>query len=158
MTAGSLGGFASLDPPLQVLPDGLLISRLALPDDEDLPTEVLQCLLVAPVPSDVLGELLHPERDARPGRVGIAAFLVPMPEAAMDEYGEPVPWEDEIRATGEVLPIQTKTEPQTMRNTTNDEFRLGIPPFDPGHHLASPSAVHDVRHHAPSIAGRLAGR
>ena len=66
----------------------------------------------------------------------------------MDEYGEPVPWEDEIRATGEIFPMQTETEPQPMRNTTNGELRLGVPPFDPGHHLASLVAAHDVRHGA----------
>ena len=137
---------APLDVLFQILPDGVLIPRFALPDDENPPVEGPQCLFVAPIPSDILSELPRPETDSGLGCIGVPAAFVAMPEATVDEDHQPPPREHEIGATGQVLPVQPETEAELVRNSANDEFGLGVPTLDPGHHLASPPAVDDVGH------------
>lgn len=152
-------GCASIDGIFQKPADGLIVPRIALPDHEDLPAEILERFFVAPVAGDVLGEFIHPERDAGFGRIGVAASFVPVPEAPVDEDSESVAREDQIRAAGKVLPMQTKAQTQLVRDPANHDLGSGVPPFDPGHHFASPLAVYDVHQGAAlnrrSIRGQI---
>ena len=128
----------------QVPPDVLRVPRLAFPDDQGPPAEVSQCFFVTPVAGDVPGEFLRPERDAGFGRVGVAASRVPVPEAAMDEDGEPVAREDQIGAARKILPVQPEAQAHPVRDAANGALRCGIPPFDACHHFASPLAAHNI--------------
>ena len=146
---------APLDVLFQILPDGVLISRFALPDDENPPVEGPQCLFVAPIPGDILSELPRPESDTGLGCIGVPTAVVSVPEATVDEYRQPASREDKIGATGEIFPVQPETETELVRDAANDEFRLGVPTLDPGHHLASPPAVDDVRHGERNLRQRI---
>ena len=108
-----------------------------------------------PIPGDILSELPRPESDTGLGCIGILTAVVSVPEATVDEYRQPASREDKIGATGEIFPVQPETETELVRNAANDEFRLGVPTFDPGHHLASPPVVDDVRHGERNLRQRI---
>ena len=110
---------APLDVLFQILPDGVLIPRFALPDDENPPVEGPQCLLVAPIPGDILSELPRPESDTGLGCIGVPTAVVSVPEAPVDEYRQPASREDKIGATGEIFPVQPETETELVRNAAN---------------------------------------
>src|SRR5436309_12131737 len=74
--------------------------ELVLPDDEDTPAHGFQLFLVKPVPFHVSLELPPPERGVCLWQREVV-FGAAVPEAAVNEDGQPVPGVDEIWATGE---------------------------------------------------------
>lgn len=112
MTAafGDRDGAASVGVLFQMPPDGLLVSRLTFPDDENPPPENPQRLFVAAVPGDVVRELLGPERNMRFGRVCVATSAVPMPETPVYENNQPVSGKNHIRTTRNIFPVQAEAE------------------------------------------------
>ena len=145
-----------MDTLSQTLPDVLLIPHFAFPEDKNPPAKVPQRLFVAPVSGDVTRELVHPERDAGFGCIGVPASGVSMPEASVNEHSKSMFRENQVGAAGEVLPVQTEAEAQIVGDATNSKFRRGIPSLDSRHVLASPSTVYDVRHAIqPSVVIRV---
>ena len=71
-----------------------LVFEFALPKDENAPSEFLQCANVAPIAFNVRLELSDPELDARLRKRGSRTTRMTMPEAAVNENGEPMPREN----------------------------------------------------------------
>lgn len=76
---------------------------MAFPDDEYMPAEPLQRAPVTGVPAYVLLELEAPEGGVAFRRVGEAAALVAMPEAPVNEDGDPPSNEDHVWPARQVV-------------------------------------------------------
>ena len=111
-----------------------------------MPAKVAQSLFVALVSDNVARELVRPESDAGFGRVGVPAPVVSMPEASVNEYGQPMFREDQVGAAGKVLSIQAEAESQTVSDTADGTLGHRVPSSDPRHVFASPPAIHNVCH------------
>lgn len=127
-------------------PDSPVISRLALPEHKDSPTQIVQGGLVPCVPRHVLLELRRPELNPGLRAIGIPTPVMPMPETAMNENDGAIPWEYQVWRSRKILPMQAKTKAEPVGDATNDQFRLGIPPPDARHDLAPLFGIHDVSH------------
>ena len=73
---------------LQLGQDLYRVFELAFPDDQYTPARALEAMDVPAVVRDVPGGFLRPESPVALGGGGALAALVPMPEAAMDEFGK----------------------------------------------------------------------
>lgn len=89
--------------------------QLAFPDDDDVPAHLRQLVILLPVALTVTADFLLPELRVRPGHAEVAAALVPVPEAAVDEHARAVlpqhdvgmPWQPGVvQAVPEALPPQ----------------------------------------------------
>ena len=128
-------------------PDSPLISRLALPDHNDSPTQIAQCSLVSCVPRHVFLKLLRPELNPGLRAIGIPAAVMPMPETAMNEYYGSIPWKYQVWRTRKIPAMQAKTEPEPVGDATDGQFRRGVPSLDARHDLATLLGIHDVSHY-----------
>ena len=64
----------------------------------------------------------------------------------MNKDDQSVTRKDKVWTTGKIFSVQAKTMAQAVRDAADDEFGSGVASSDPGHHLASSLAVHNVRH------------
>ena len=82
------------------------------------------------------------------GRRGrrVAAALVPVPEAPVNEAHCPEPSEHEIGRSRELPDVQAEPETTGVKGAAKHELGLGVPAAYPGHHSRTCGAVHDVRH------------
>lgn len=98
----SLPGSAESVPGVDQTAHGTvgIVAHLMLPHDKDLPAAIPQRVPHARVALDITPELLGPERGVRPRPRQVAA-RTRMPEAAVDEHGEPLPRKGEVRAARE---------------------------------------------------------
>ena len=79
--------------------------ELAFPDDDDIPRERFEPLVVEDVALLVVGDLVCPEVDACFRHDELRAALVPVPEAAVDEDGSTIFRQHYIRSAGQVSHI-----------------------------------------------------
>lgn len=78
-----------------------------------------------------------------------------MPKASMYKQAQMIFWEDDIRFSGEVSPMDSEAVTEAMRQGTNDHFRLRVFAFDLAHHFgAFLRAEHICAHHESPI-GKL---
>jgi hypothetical protein len=98
----SLWGSAEAVPGVDQAARGTvgIVAQLVLPNDMYLPAAILQRVPDAHVAFDIAPELLGPERGIR-SRPRQVAARTRMPEAAVDEHGEPLPRKGEVRAARE---------------------------------------------------------
>ena len=73
--------------------------ELAFPDDDDIPRERFEPLVVEDVALLVVGDLVCPEVDACFRHDELRAVLVPVPEAAVDEDDGAIAGEDDVRCS-----------------------------------------------------------
>lgn len=77
------------------------------------------------------------------------AVLVAVPVAAVDEDDGLVLWEDNIGAAGELFILRSvhgEAEATAVQERSQQAFRLGVLPRDPGHDPAAFFFVEDIRH------------
>jgi hypothetical protein len=60
-----------------------------------------------------------------------------VPVAPVHKYGEPVLWQHYVRATREISTMQSKPEPELVKNRSNHAFRLGVSTANAAHYFAS---------------------
>ncbi len=60
---------------------------------------------------------------------------MPMPEAAMDEYGFAAAWKDQIRRAGKLAAMQAEAVAESMDKAADREFRTRILATNPRHSL-----------------------
>lgn len=100
------------------LTEGLLAEsdrpESALPDNDDAPTALAKRLHVARVACAIPVYLRLPELDVRLREPIVAAALVPVPEAAVDEYHRLEAAQHDVGAARKLLVVQTVAEPQGM--------------------------------------------
>lgn len=78
-------------------------------------------------------EFFDPEFTAVCWCGAVFAAAVAMPEAAVDEDNGFVFGEDNVGLTGQLGDVEAKAVAHPMEHGTNEEFWLGILPFDSGH-------------------------
>ena len=69
-----------------------------------------------------------------------------MPEAAVHEYGDSMPRENEVGTSRQILPMEAESEARREEGLADDDFRLRVPSSDAGHHPASRRWVDNVSH------------
>ena len=84
--------------------------QTALPYPDDAPAEGCQLGLCAAVALYVAAYLLLPEPDVTLRQPIVAAILMAMPEAAVDEYNSPVLRQDYVRLAGKIPDLKTETQ------------------------------------------------
>jgi hypothetical protein len=79
----------------------------------------------------------------------------------MHEDSHPKPWQNNVRATWQILTVQTKPKTGSKQCFADDDFWLRIQSPNTGHHPASGCRIHDVSHginldaplaHLPTVA------
>src|SRR5262249_54550290 len=71
------------------------------------------------------------------GHVSESALIMPVPEASVNEKNRAIPWENDIRSSWKVAPMQSKTITHPMKGSPNGQLGRCIPRTDPRHHSAS---------------------
>lgn len=102
------------------------IERFTFPNNQDIPAEGFQRVLLGCVTFDVLFELFFPVR--RPGLWcrGTTATSVTVPKTSVDENDLSQPRKDQIRRSRQVATMKAKAIPQSAYQPANDHFRLGV--------------------------------
>ena len=98
------------------------------------------------IPGNIAIELALPEFRTRLGHGCICATLMSVPEAAMNENGDSVTCEDQIRRAWEVLAVKSEAQAHTMGGPTHRNLRRCIARANARHDLAPPLAIEDVGH------------
>ena len=63
--------------------------------------------------------------------------VVSAPDAAVDEDRETMVREDQGRAAGTILSVQTRAQARLAGDPANRKLGSGVPPLETSHHLAS---------------------
>jgi hypothetical protein len=98
----------------------LRVSRLTLPYDGHMPTQVLQRRDIPGISPAVLVQLCGPKI-----RIGLrpadstVAHRASMPVAAMNEHNGSMPWKNDIGPSGEIPPVQPKPQSAGMHGSAN---------------------------------------
>lgn len=98
---------------------------VALPHDHNSPTEPTKRPNVSTVSVDVGGKLRLPELHIRRRRRRLLASMS-MPEATVNENGQPESWQDQVRRAWQVSTIQSKTISHPVQHPAHHEFRTSI--------------------------------
>lgn len=69
-----------------------------------------------------------------------------MPEASMDLHCRPVPWEDDVRTSGQVAPMKPEAEAVGVQKAAHRHLRRGIFTPDPAHVQATLLRRKPIRH------------
>lgn len=137
----------------QMLDYGLAVcSKFALPDDEDLPAEFAQLLLLPMIAPNVRLELAHPEIHPKAGDIGKPAIGMSMPEASVNEDDDRFRREHKVGTPRQTAASQDIAKPSRMEAASHHQFGLRVPATDALHHAATGRRIDDVGH----IASRAA--
>lgn len=118
----------------------------ALPDHQNTPPQGMKPRVGSVVSSDVATELLLPEPLPRLRRSRVEATSMAVPEAAMNENGQPVTRQHQVGGPRKVLAMKAKAVPKRMEVPPQEQLRLGITAFDTSHHAGADPAVNDIVH------------
>lgn len=103
-------------------------ARLALPEGEHTPAEGGKGGGVGRIAGLIAGNLRPPEIDSGLRELAVSAAMA-VPEAAMHEDGEAMPWKHDIRLSGQVLAVETKAIPEAEESAAHGQFRAGVLAF-----------------------------
>ena len=111
--------------------------RFALPNDQHVPTKLMQRRYLPMITGDVLLEFLIPEGSAglRSGRPTTA--LVPVPETAVNEDRLSAGGETDVGGAGKISPMESIAVSETVKQFPNGHFRLGVLRTDTRHEGAA---------------------
>src|ERR1700676_5008986 len=116
-----------------------------LPNPHDAPAEPAEGAGHEPVPGLVGGGFFAPEGTVVNGQIGMPGAT--MPEAAIDEYREPLASENEVRLAEDGLMPPPAGDAVFAEQFGEDNFRLFVAaPANFGHHLRAFLFGIDVRH------------
>lgn len=113
---------------------GKRAAQAAFPEQNHLPSSLLQTGNGFPFAPHVAGEFCFPEFDIAGWRRGILATLMPMPVAPVNEHHRAVSRKNEIRGTGQFSVMQPIAQSLTMQKASDQHFGLGILASNAGHH------------------------
>lgn len=124
-----------IQPFKRLFPGGLL--QFALPHHDDIPAHLPQFLLLPCVAFNVSFEFMIPEFPVGCRSACIPATLMPVPEAAVDEYNGLVLWQHDIRMS-RISPVVFSESQSFRKEIFSDDFlRLGVLAADAGHVVVS---------------------
>jgi hypothetical protein len=117
---------------------------LALPDSHDVPTRPTKSTSASHIACNVLIELVDPEIGPRLWCRAVGASAMSMPETAVNEDHKTMARKNQIRASGKVLAVQPKPEPEAMQQAADNQFWLCVTRSDPRHHATATLGTDDV--------------
>jgi hypothetical protein len=129
-------------------PSQLSSCHFTLPDDKYSPTSFDKKSVGTRVSYDIFLELALPEARIGRWRSGIAALIMPMPEASMHKYDSTVLRQHNVWLTRQILWGNAISQTMSMQILAYNQLRLRVTSPYTGHHPASGCAVHDVCHQA----------
>src|SRR5690606_32670525 len=103
------------------------------PNHNGAPAELRKAVFVVFVPLDISSKFIRPKLHARLGDRRLRATSMPMPEASMNENGDAISRQYNVRASRQVSPMQAKAITLAEEHSPNDHFRSGIRLPDSGH-------------------------
>jgi hypothetical protein len=106
------------------------VADFTFPDCQDVPSDVLQLLGRLPIPFNIPVKLCSPEFCVGCGPTASRA-MVPVPEAAVNEYDFPHARKGQIRLSREIRSVQPKAVAHTVHQPANDHLRPRIAGADP---------------------------
>jgi hypothetical protein len=110
---------------------------LTFPNDMRTPSQIGERLLYLAVARDIAVKFGFPEFSTALGRVGETAAWVAMPEAAMNQNGDPSARQDDVGSARKVATVEPEAQAQLVQNSPNGDLGGGIPLPDSCHHSAS---------------------
>jgi hypothetical protein len=93
----------------------LLVSKLAFPDNQDMPSQLAERPLALPVTADVGRKLADPEFRSCLRHIRVSASRVPVPETAVNKDYCPKPGKYDVRFAGKVVPVQPEPITQSVK-------------------------------------------
>lgn len=109
----------------------------ALPDDSHTPAKRPELLHVPFVSIDIAEKLLLPEVCVGPRSGGIAAPIMPMPEAAVDEHHSPVFREHKVRCARQPSDVKSIAKSPGKKKGAKCPFRPSVLAANARHHAAA---------------------
>jgi hypothetical protein len=90
-----------------------------------------------------------------PGALGLwntggFAVAVQMPEASVDKNANTVAWQNDVGASRQITPVETKTIAHGVEQAADDKFRLRILAANAGHQAAALLSGKGVGHDSES--------
>ena len=138
-------GFQEADEPFSEI---RYIPGFALPDRKDLPPCLRECFLRSPVPFLVPANLDFP-KIAIGGRERGPGTVMPVPEAAVNEYHALSGWKDKVGSAGKIFTVKTIAVTEPMNEGADRHLQSGVFAPDAGHVAAALLGRNSV--HAPSV-------
>jgi hypothetical protein len=95
------------------------------PSNADPPSQRLELRIIPEITGNVTCDLPSPEIDAgcRPPE---ERAVVPVPETSVNKQGNPVSWENQIRAPGQLLVMQSEPKAPCMQSAPYGDLRGGV--------------------------------
>lgn len=126
-------------------------SRLAFPHNQDLPAKPAKLSAISSISCLVARQLPLPELGPC-GRLDLAVFAsMAVPETSVDENHLPPAGENQVRASGEIVPMHPVPITQGVYQPPDDHLRVRVLAPNPGHAvlpLLRRENVHHVMRHA----------
>lgn len=147
----------SLDELSQLLPQGVCVLQLALPDNKHTPSEVFKRLQISGITTHVVCDLPRPVINPTLRNPSIATPFVTMPKAPAHIDDLAPTGHDDVRASGEVSAMESVAIAHTKEKTPHDHLRGSVFRPNPGHHL---TALCDRKNvcHAPRLRAHIRTR
>jgi len=101
------------------------------------PSEIGQRLLYVSVARDITVKFGLPEFNAALGRVSETAAGMAMPEAAMNQNGNPSTRQDDVGRARKIAPVKPESNAEPVQDSPDGNFGSSILLPDPRHHGAS---------------------
>ena len=119
----------------------------AFPDNEDMPSRLIQCLVRISITTSIALKLGLPER--RPGlwHRGIETIGMPMPETAVYKYRQIMARKNKIRRAREILAMQPEAVSTRMQILSKNKLRMSIPSLNGSHHAGASRGINNISHH-----------
>lgn len=137
---------AARQPPHQSDLQRRKIDCLALPDNFNEPSQLVERGRLTAIPFGVCGQLRPPEGNVGRGLCGETAAGMLMPEAAMHEDDRPVLRQHDVWPARQHRVMEAVPVPHAMEQPPNRQLRPRVLPTDPRHHPASHLGAYDVGH------------
>lgn len=113
------------------------VFQLALPDDNDLPTCLLEFKNLESITFDVSRKLGQPVIDVRRRSRGQAAAWVTVPETTVRQDDGTIFGQNDVRGSGKTFPMQAKAVAQPMKERTDSLLQPSVFGPDPRHQATS---------------------
>src|SRR5690606_10940625 len=125
------------------------ILHLTLPNDQNVPAQLLESLTITLVPQCICLKLRFPEIKSGFGQSCKRTVVVPVPEAPVHEDHLTPTWKNQVWLARQ-LTMKAIAIPQAMHKTAKLHFWLGVLALNPGHSFTTFLLGKRIDHPNPS--------
>lgn len=126
-----------IEKPVKRLLAAFFVFQLALPNNNNIPPELVECFYIAHVPDAVFVDFFLPKFSVGFWHTIIFTVFVAVPKAAMNKYYGLEPTHHNVGRAGKFFIVQTITPTHTVKIATHKHFRLGVYTADSSHIAAT---------------------